>query len=715
MRGSEGQNPKTGSDLHGQTKASKSGAAIDSNCGYYLRRKRGLIRRHLESVSLNADNTALWQLRIDFELPAGKEASFEDPNGDDKIFLFPLVFLKKNEARINFSVHEENRGAVPIPTRAECDDISTMAIKQAIKQLGERSPPIHGTLTPEELEQLQGIPAAKPLKASIAHQGFKRAVGLVPSEKDKPDPYHLELGERIEASGLPSTLQLLVEHSLLWVTLRGRPSERRSIVVSQEITINRRALVRWSFGTLPAPNSFLKNLWQRSPLRKPWERFRRAWIWKGLWPKRPPQPVIKIGKQHVREYGRRDRRISFSAIGERIGQPLAWMPFEFELPTIYAQRCRSYHFEVRAPPGRSPRDLRMSYGPILAEPPEHESPVELTLKEARKTLTTKVARLDLPRKALGNVARFRVTIGVGDGAFPVLWFLAAAITAAMLWIFAEWHPKFEESEAQIAAGILLIVPALIAGLAVGSNDVPISQLIGGARMLLLVTGLSAAIAASALAGATPFHMRPAWTWTACAMAATAAAVPLATSWLLSSPAVWERLMQLNNQSRQEAVLVGGFLSALAFSGALIWINHGLIARIGISLLLLVLTVAMTVMANNRAAMAMGESRRYIAISFLLTGMACLILACIELSAVVRGDPSRLQEWAERGAWGMLLLAMVAGDILSALTSLAKPRPDEVHISPREGRVLLNEESVRVLPILFAREQWTGVRKSPAEG
>jgi hypothetical protein len=676
------------------------GKPASVNCGYYLRRERNLIRRHLESVSLKADNTADWELRIDFELPAGDEAGFED--GDERVFLFPLVFLKKNEARINFRVHEEGGRAVPIPIRAECDSISITAIEQAIEQLAERGPAVAGDLNRDGLKKpLHAIVAAKPYVASLAIGNLERLVGLASSAEDsEPDLLHRRVGERIQSSGLLDTLEMLVEHSLLWVTLRGKPSERRSIVVSQEITVKRKALLRWSFGTLPTPASWPKVLWRKSWPGRLWRRIGRS---------KPPQQMLELGDQ---VYGRRDRRISFSAIGERIGQPLAWMPFEFELPTIYAKRCRSYHFEVRVPPGRSPRDLRMSYGPPLAEPPDHEAPVELTFKEGRKTLTTRVARLDLPRKALGKVARFRVTIGIGDGAFPSLWFFAAAITAAMLWTLAYWQPTPSNGHAQIAAAILLVVPALVAGLALSSNEVPISQLVGGARMLLLVTGLSAAAAASALAGAEPLHMRPMWMWAACAIAATAAAVPLATSWLLSSPVVWRRLIRLHSLERQEVVLASGILSALVLSGALIWINHGLVARAGIAMALLALTVVMTVVANDRAAMSMGKSRRYIAISFLLTAMACLSLACIELCAIVVHHPTRLQEWAERGAWALLLLASVGGDILSGLTSLAKPRPDEVHISPREGRALLAEESVRVLPILLQREQQDGKREIP---
>src|SRR5262249_10656332 len=159
---------------------------------------------------------------------------------------------------------------------------------------------------------------------------------------------------------------------------------------------------------------------------------------------------------------RRGRRISFSALGERIGQPLAWMPFEFEFPTIYTRRCGSYHLEVICPAGRSPRDLRPAIGTPLAEPPDHESHEDPP--EGRTTLGSRIAHHYFPGSSTSEDIWFRVTIGVGDRAFPGLWFLSAGITAILLWIFAGSSPPTDESPKEIAAGILLVVPALIAAL-----------------------------------------------------------------------------------------------------------------------------------------------------------------------------------------------------------------------------------------------------------
>lgn len=696
-----------------------------ANCGFYLRQEHRLILRHEESVSLNPDHSALWQLRIDFELPWDEEGGFKlgpcngdkDRDGGECIFLFPLVYLKKQEGRIGIKVRDEEGRIIPLPTRTECDEISTAAIRQAIDTLVEGLPTDQREFDEEQIGQLlKALPAAKPYVASLALGDFERMVGIAPSEEE-PEGFCPEVGKKIVDSNLPETLAMLVEHSLVWITLRGRPSERRSVVLSQEIALDRRAILRWSFGDLDAHEQGRKTRRQKIlravKLESPWHWVRRSRLMrhlKSLRRQRASQPELMIGS---RRFGRRYRRISFSALGERIGQPMAWMPFEFGLPTIYTKRCRSYHFEVRVPPGRTPRDVRMSHGPSLAEPPDFGASSELAHRDVRKTATTRSARVDLPRNALNDFLTFRVTVGIGDGAFPVLWFLAAAITAAMIWIFAASEPPQSDESAQIAAGILLIVPALIAGLAVASNDVPVSQLVGGARMLLLVTGLSAVVAVSALAGAKPFHMEPRWTFTASAMMATAAAVPLGTSWLLSRRGVWRLLMGLNSQTRQEAVLAAGIVAGLALSGVCIYLDKGLAVRGLVAGLLLMLTILMSTVANDRAALPMNQSRHYISLGFLLVGATCLILACIELSAVAGHKATRLQEWAERGAWALLLLASVSGDIVAWVTGFAKPRRDEVHVSPKVGKALLAQESVARLQILFERERQAKNREVPS--
>lgn len=681
------------------------------NCGYYLRQPHRLIRRHEESLFLNPDNTARWELRVDLELPGHPEALHPDGEGGS-LFFFPLVYLRKNESRMQFRVYEEGAGLVPIPIREECDYISSEAVTQAINFLASKVDPDF-RFEKEDLQELRElvhkVPAAKAYEASMSLQVLREEFGIIKTDEVPPNLF-CALGEEMVSSGLDEALEMLVEHAMLWVPLRGRPNERRSIFLTQEITLRRRSMLRWSFGAMTKP-------------KRPWWHWRWARVAAGK--RADPAGLLNIAGK---PYGRRDWRFSASALGERIGQPLAWMPFEFDLPTIYAKRCSSYHFEVRCPPGRTPRDLKVSGGPLLDESASQE-PRPKPIKSSRVKFSSRSARFDIPRGGLQDVTRFRVIIGIGSGAFPLLWFLAGAVTTLMLWILAGSSPGLEGEHAQTTAGILLIVPALVAGLAASSTEIPISQLIGGSRLLLLATGLSSVIAASVLAGARPFHLGASSIWSACAMAATIATVPLATSWLLSSSVVWREMLKLNSYERQKIALAVGVASAAIAIGLLVCLDTDTWARAFVAGFLLLLMIVLSALANNRAAMPMGESRRYIGFCFLLAGLICLGLACIELRCVIYQhglasrtaclgsveDLSTLRVGAEGAALVLLAASYLIGWALSWGADRAAPRPDEVHVSPRRLRALLASESVRELPELFERERRSKLRAPTRSG
>ena len=132
----------------------------------------------------------------------------------------------------------------------------------------------------------------------------------------------------------------------------------------------RRVFLRWIFGDLRIP---------KRPYLHPFR------TWRAL---APQASSLKVGGLR---YGRRTYRISFSALGERIGQPLGWAPYEYEFPTVYTKRCGSYHFELTCPPGRSPRDLRPATGMPLAEPSHYRKG---DASEGRTVLTSRIVRHD---------------------------------------------------------------------------------------------------------------------------------------------------------------------------------------------------------------------------------------------------------------------------------------------------------------------------------
>lgn len=661
--------------------------------GYYLRDEHKLIHRHSELIRLNPDHTAEWMLTIDLELPTHPLPRCTRERDDQYLFLFPLVYLKKSDARTGFRVRAQDGSELPIPTRSECDRVTGLAAAEAANWLlamagGQR-------LDLELLaHSLQDIPRENPYLASAVVDRIRQQLEVEPESSGGA------IVKRWERAGLLEVLKMLIEHTLVWVPLRGHPGEHLSISLSQEVSLIRRPFLRWNFGHLdPIPDS---------------SRRRRIVQLMG---DQLSNEVLDTGDK---VYGRRSYRISLPALGQRLGEPLAWMPVEFDFPTIYTQRCASYHFELVCPSGLTPRNLKIARGTVDDMKARRRSsagtrsdqpsagtadgpPRQRRELGGRTTLTSRIAHHARPGGAGPADIWFRVTVGVGAGSFPVLWFLAGAITALVLWIFAGAAPDLRSSDQEVAAGILLVVPALLAAFALGGEDPPVTKLVGGARILLLVSGLSAVMAAAVLIGTAPFRIHERWMWTACAMVATAVTVPLAASWLLSSALVWRQLMKLKSARAQYGALLAGILSAQVSMVFLMQLDDNPIPRAAVGVYLLVLAILTTAIANNRAAVDIGTNRHYAAVSLFVFALTCLGVACIELKAAA-DSPSRLQDWAEIAGFTVVLLSWYAGAALSLTTKGFGPKVDEIHVAPDVGRQLLAKERMLELTILQRREQ-----------
>lgn len=647
-------------------------------CTYYLATCHELIKRHVEVVDLNADYTAQRQLQIDIELPTDPAAFLGKADENDKYhFLFPLVYVRKTDARSGFALHDENGTKLIVPIRSECNKISARAAAAAGAALQANLVPAATPLVVDELEEvLSPIVVENPFEASINLQEVFLQIGLEDEEDEdsEPSPDQIAIGNAWRDAGLADVLHMLVEHTLIWVPLHGRPGERRTITLTQDVTIERRSFIRWIFRDLASPKPSLFRFFRKRRIKN-------------------PESTLRLGDKR---YGLRARRISFSVLAERIGRPIAWTPTEFEFPTIYVKRCLSYHFELRSPRARTPRDLRPASGTPLAEPGKE-------LPSGRTTLTSRVARHDLPRIKPAEDIWFRVSVGIGDGSFPGLWFLSGAITAITLWLLADNNPLLTGTPAQIVAGILLVVPALVAALVIGGDGVPITQLIGGARLLFLITGLSAVGAAAVVAGAKPFGLSRDWTWTVCAVAATIATVPLGTSWLLSSPLIWSQLKKLRSWWRQALALTTCVIAAIAGMVGLIIVGSQPIAEGAIAVYLLALTIVIMSLANNRVAMPVGKSRGNVVFSCMVAGVTCASLACVELRAAIDPGPGP-EAIVEQVAIGVMLFSLVAGFVKTWIFKLTAAKADEIHVSPLIGKALLAGETISELKVLRNRER-----------
>src|SRR3954451_853620 len=189
--------------------------------GWYLSNRQELIRRHIETLVLHPNQIADWELTIDLELPTDSEAYWpgrkEEP-GEECLFPFPLVFLKKSEGRMALSVQTEDGSKVKVPIRQECDELTTQAVAGAANRLLEEMPE-PTELDIRNLKSLVGrIVSEQPHQASMVLLGLREQVGLAefdeesePSvQQDEPegdkdqkhDPLVTEVGRTRKQKGL---------------------------------------------------------------------------------------------------------------------------------------------------------------------------------------------------------------------------------------------------------------------------------------------------------------------------------------------------------------------------------------------------------------------------------------------------------------------------------------------------------------------------------
>jgi hypothetical protein len=283
----------------GAERVSMESAALDERHAragaYYFGRKHRLIHRHLETIVLEADQTASWRLSVDLELPREPDARCGEH--DHKcLFLFPLLFLKKSEGRVEFGAREEDGTVLSLPNRRTCDWVSSTAATQAANRLLAEQRGSSGgrrrLLPSADLEYV--------LSCVCSWRSYDAFVVL----KKMLNNLDGEVREIWDEIGFTQELEMLVEHSLVWVPLHGLPGERRTIQIGHGIELNHRPFARWSFGLLDRPR-----FWQR---RGRWERRREN-----------PALTLDTGKE---KFGRRGYRISLAALGERLSAPAPPFP-----------------------------------------------------------------------------------------------------------------------------------------------------------------------------------------------------------------------------------------------------------------------------------------------------------------------------------------------------------------------------------------------------
>lgn len=643
-------------------------AVINGNSGevasYYLGHRHHLIHRHTESIAINPDQTARWTLKIDFELPEDEEAHCGEHNGET-IFLFPLLFLRKAQGRTGFEARDEHGATVPLLNRELSDEISGRAAAKAAMRLLDEARAENSDLPelPESSLRYVFVHICKwrPYIASVILNQLKH-----------------ELDEDVRSvwkgAGLLDDLELLVDHSLVWVPLRGLPGERRVIEVAHDKELSRRPLLRWHFGELKVPDQ-----------RRRWRRKKQM---------ADPKQVLDTGQA---KYGRIATRVSLSVLGARLAKPLGWMPIEFDFPTIYTRRCNSYHFEMTCPTGLKNRGLRIAVDKRGGEEGQEEEVLE---RSVRMTMKSRAAHMYLRAgRSVGDVV-LKATVGISGDAFPILWVLMGTITTIMLWALVAFNPAWlvdgdPQNRNEIAAGVLLIVPALLGAVIVGSDEKAESKLLSGARILLLITGLCAAAAAAVFTDIKPISDKPQATWAICATVATVSIIPLVTSWLLSLDAVWRARESLHTVRRQYSALI--VLVVLAFGIALLLPQVGgeTVFRAGLASCLLLLSVSLALVASNRLPVALEANRKFVSVGAMLAAFGCLALGCVELQRIFAPDAKWQVDVESVERW-IIIFAPTSGLALWVVTLLFGARPEELSIAPIVGKGIIVGERIREL-------------------
>jgi hypothetical protein len=623
--------------------------------GFYIGHAHGLIHRHIERISIGEGHDARWNLTVDLELPSDPDAHCGVHEGKC-LFLFPLVFLKKAEGRTGFGVRDESGSELPLPTRTTCDWMSAAASTHAAKRIVKK-------LRASAREAGKRRPSQLPLESldyvlhCVAQQRPYDAAVILNELLHSVDP---AVRDAWKEEGLTSDLKMLVEHWLLWLPVRGLPGERRQLVVGQDVELLPRPFFRVRVGEV------------KKPAGKEREGAR-----------------LDTGKV---TYGKIGRRVDFSVLGERLASPLAWMPIDFDFPTIYTRRCSSYHFELVCPKGLSPRGIKLATD-------RHGLDGAVPELDGGETLGTKAGRVYLPGgRSIGDLT-VRATVGIGKGAFPILWLLMGAITSIMLWSLVAAHPLdliVEESHSknEILGGILLAVPALLGAVALGFEG-SLTRLIGGARLLLVATGLAAAAAAAVLIGEEPLKLEFVTQWAICASIATAATVPLATSWLLSLPLVWRQLQKLKEIRTQYRWFGAIVAAAIGMVLTLYLVENTPLLQGILAVGLLLMTVPLSLLASNRLPVPIVTNRRFLSLGTIFAAFVCLILGCLELhTALLHGDNDH--RVAEVVSIGLLLFSLLVGRILSFFTSFFAEKKGEVHVASNEAEQLLTGKRIREL-------------------
>jgi hypothetical protein len=332
------------------------------------------------------------------------------------------------------------------------------ALRPRITQVGQ---------TAEEREALEAA-----LTTLVFSEPEHAAVGLGSIlDAFERSPYELPVRLR-------ETLYQLVDNSIVWIRLVGRPGQRRVVKLAYDIPLEPPVI----------------------PARRPIVRKVRLVVDLLI---DPPEGRIDVRATLRRMRGRLTGRMGWDAIDLFLDEPVLQDP-------------RSYHLEIAVPAG-------MRITELLLDRDDPNDPAQLS--DGKRHLYVRFPR---PRRS----EQVRIKIRAERRGFLNASLGSSLVLAALLWMFAA-HASAASRDPALApsAAVLLVAPALMAlFVSRPSESALVAAALTGVRTALAASATSSLIAAAAFAGARlTDHAYP--TLVACAGVASAAVVSIGIAWL----------------------------------------------------------------------------------------------------------------------------------------------------------------------------------------
>lgn len=414
--------------------------AVGAAGAYYALNSGRWVRRHVETVELLDDVTARRRLTVDIQLPDDPQATVER-HGDNAVFFVPVTFIAKSFSGAFIDLRDESGGALPLLPSGDNERISGLALQHAAQTLrGDGR-----ALEPQLAALLQRVASGDPKDGVVAAAGVLYLV----RERGRLPTNH-EAWPRFER-----LLTDLSVNAAVWVPLRGCLGERRIVKFAYTVS--------WSDLAEGTPRvSATRQATRLALITRRGER---------------TTPLLVLSR-------------AWRGLATRMG----WLPFELEILRPELRDGASYHLQLQAPPGMETRNIR-SDAVVTGDRGRRIIP--------KRTIHSSMAALAFAPGALRERGRAVVALRVPAAGFITLSVTASFLIAAMLWAYAETYHR-AATQREVAAAVLVIVPALLAVLAVRPGEHALAaKMLGGVRMSVLGSGVVASAAAAAFAGVRP--------------------------------------------------------------------------------------------------------------------------------------------------------------------------------------------------------------------